>query len=349
MTEPTKRFSTGHYTGRAPLTAQGLGIDVPEGAWAMHVSMVSAPDGKLIAYDDAALPAAEAQTMMQQVLADLQLPGAVVHPGVGAMHLLIDLGRDTEDPDHGYRDWQPVVTAPPSVVLGQSIRDCLPLGDTQGERLQQLIADSAVALAGHEFNLARKEMGEAPVTHLWPWGLGFTPDLPSWTEAFGTSAAVLSPDPAVRGVARLAGLDSAQEPSTGSVKGDLIRLGADAAEAINHYDLVVVHADAPALAGLDGNVADKTAAIQLIDEHVIQPVEHALSARGEHRLMVTPLYATPADDRTDDTTPVPFVITGYKMNGVVPREVSEEAAEQCDLKVPYGHELMEFFLKSGVR
>ena len=65
--------------------------------------------------------------------------------------------------------------------------------------------------------------------------------------------------------------------------------------------------------------------------------------------MATPLYATPADDRTDHAMPVPFVITGYKMNGVVERPVTERAAAACDLNVEFGHELMEFFLKSGVR
>ncbi|MGB0766368.1 MAG: hypothetical protein ACPGYV_01510, partial [Phycisphaeraceae bacterium] len=123
----------------------------------------------------------------------------------------------------------------------------------------------------------------------------------------------------------------------------------DSIEAVDLYDLVIVHADAPALAGLDGNIANKVAAINLIDEHVLGPIGHALAARGEHRLMATPLYATPVDDRTDDPMPVPFVITGYKMQGVVERPVTEQAAEDSDLQVAFGHELMEFFLKSGVR
>jgi len=342
--DPAKR-----YTGRAPLTAKGLGINIPDGAWAMHLSLLSAPDGLVAGYDDDALPAAEAQTMIQELLANLDLPGAVVHPGVGAMHVLIDLGLDEDDPAAGYRDWSPVVSAPPSVILNKPIRDHLPRGDAPGERLQQLIANSAVALDNHEINQARIEMNEPPVTHLWPWALGQTPRLRPWSDRFGKTATVLSKDPSVRGLAELIGLDTSEPMNADTIKGELIRLGSDAVDAINMYDVVIVHADAPALAGLDGNVADKVHAIHLIDEHIIQPIEHALSARGDHRLMVTPLYATPADDRTDDPMPVPFVITGYKMAGVVPRKFTEEAAADCDLKVPYGHELMEFFLKSGVR
>lgn len=340
--DPSRR-----YTGPAPLTAAGLGIDVPQGAWAMHLSLISAPNGTLAAYDNQVLPTAEAQAIMQELLPRLDLPGAVIHPGVGAMHLLIDLGRD--EADDGLRDWSSVVSAPPSVIINQPIREHLPVGDRAGERLQHLIAQSAVALENHEINAARIEMNETPVTHLWPWGLGQTPTLKPWIEQFGKRAAVISPDPSVRGLAQLAGLDAIEPMGANTLLGGLIRMGADAVDAVSMYDLVIVHADTPALAGLDGNVADKVLAIHLTDEHVLKPVSQALSARGEHRLMATPLYATPADLRRDDPMPVPFVITGYKMAGVVPRAVTEASAEACDLKVPYGHELMEFFLKSGVR
>ncbi len=338
--DPLKR-----YTGRAPLTAVGLGIDVPQGAWAMHLSLIAAPSGDLVAYDDDALPAAEAQTLVQELLPQLELPGVVVHPTSGAMHLLIDHATDGD----GYRDWSPVVSAPPSMVMNRSIREFLPVGETQGERLQQLIAQSAVALENHEINQARLEMDETPVTHLWPWALGQLPTLKPWPKRFGKSAVLISRDPAVRGLAQLAGVDVIDPPAGESVEGGLIRMSSDSVQAVEQYDLVIVHADAPALAGLDGNVSDKVEAIHLIDEHVLQPLEHALSARGEHRLMCTPLYAVPTDDRTDVATPVPFVITGYKMAGVVERPVTEQAASTCDLQVEFGYELMEFFLKSGVR
>ena len=338
--DPMKR-----YTGRSPLTAIGLGIDVPTDAWAMHLSLLAAPAGDLVAYDDQALPAAEAQTLVQDLLPQLELPGVVVHPGLGAMHVLIDLFKDGDR----YRDWSPVVSAPPSVMMNRPIREHLPIGDAPGERLQQLIAQSAVALESHEINQARLEMDETPVTHLWPWGIGQVPVLKPWPQRFGKSAVLISRDPAVRGLAQLAGLDVIDPPAGESLEGGLIRLSSDSVEAVEQYDLVIVHADDPALAGLDGNVADKVEAIHLIDEHVLGPMEHALSARGEHRLMCTPLYATPTDDRTDVAEPVPFVITGYKMAGVVERPVTEAAAASCDLQVEYGHELMEFFLKSGVR
>ncbi|MEM9346338.1 MAG: hypothetical protein AAGB26_06960 [Planctomycetota bacterium] len=337
--------TTKRYTGQAPLTAKGLSLDLPESAWAMHLSLIAAPAGDLVAYDDTALPAAEAQALVEEMLPRLELTDFVVHSGPGAMHVLIDMAIEED----GFRDWAPVVSAPPSVMMNQPIREHLPIGDKPGEVLQQFIAQSAVALDNHEINHARLEMNETPVTHLWPWGIGQLPTLPPWQKRFGKSAVVISRDPSVRGLAQLAGLDVIDPPAGETMEGGLIRMSADSVESVEAYDLVLVHADEPALAGLDGNVSDKVEAIHLIDEHVLQPMEHALAARGEHRLMATPLYAIPCDDRAADPMPVPFVITGYKMQGVVERPVTEDAAATCDLQVEYGHELMEFFLKSGVR
>ena len=337
------------FPGRAPLVAAGLGIDQPKHAWAMNLSLISAPGGTLDAYDDAVLPAAEARAVIQDLLPGLGLPGAAVHPGPGAMHLLVDLGRDDDDAEGAFRDWRTVVAAPPSVILDQPIREHLPVGDVAGQRMQQFIAQSSVALESHEINTARKEMGEPPITHLWPWGLGLKPALRPWAKTFSQSAAILSSDPAVRGLGVLAGIDALDPPAGDSLEGQLVRLSADAVDAINLYDLVIVHTNAPQLAGLEGNAVEKAIALQLIDEHLLKPVAQALAARGEHRLMVTPLHATPADDRRDDPMPVPFVITGYKMNGIVPRGVTEAQAQACDLHVEFGNELMEYFLKSGVR
>lgn len=338
-----------HYPGQAPLVAAGLGLDQPDGAWAMNLSLLSAPAGTLDTYDDALLPAAEARALIRDLLPALEMPGVSIHPGPGAMHVMIDLAPDEEDPEGGYRDWRTVVAAPPDVIRHQPIREHLPVGDVAGERLQQLIAQSSVALQNHEINTARQEMGEPPITHLWPWGLGLRPALRPWAERFGKSAAILSSDPAVRGLGALAGLEVIDPLAGDSVEGTLIRLSADAVDAINRYELVIVHSNAPQQAGLEGNAADKAHAIQFIDQHLLQPVAQALAARGEHRLMATPLHATCADDARDLTMPVPFVITGYKMAGVVPRTVTEADAEASDLKVPFGHELMEYFLKSGVR
>ncbi|MEM9020208.1 MAG: hypothetical protein AAGC44_06550 [Planctomycetota bacterium] len=343
-----------HYPGNAPLRAVGLGIAVQPGDWVMNLSLLSAPGGLVGGFDRAVLPPAEARALLAGLVEQLDLGGATVHPTDDGLHLMVD-------PASLGRDWAELSTAPPSVLPGRTIRRMLPTGGKAGERLQSLIAQSEVFLQGHEMNQARAEMGEALVTHLWPWGQGQVASLPGWADGHGKSAVLLSQDPAVRGVAKSACLGWMAPDPGAAVKGederarhdpegDLVRLGCAAVEALDAVDVVVIDAHEAAQAGLDGHVANKIDAIELIDQHVLKPIELAITARGEdYRLLATPLYATLTDERRCESLPVPFVVTGYKMQGVVPRPVTEPAAEHADLRVDYGHELMEFFLKSGVR
>ena len=336
-----------YYPGNAPLRAVGLGLAVQPGDGVMTLSLLSAPGGVAGGFDQAVLPPAEARALLAGLVDHLDLGGAVVHPADGGLHVLVD-------PASLGRDWAELSTAPPSTVLGRAIRKLLPVGGEAGERMQSLIAQSEVYLHGHEINQAREEMGELRVTHLWPWGQGRVAPLPDWKQQHnGKSAVVLSADPAVRGVAKAAGvacIDAAHAAAATTDEGGLVRLGCDAVDALEQYDVVIVDAAAAALAGLDGHVANKIDAIELIDRHVLKPLDLALSARAEdYRLLATPLYATLTDEHRCETLAVPFVITGYKMQGVVARPVTEAAAAGADLKVGFGHELMEYFLKSGVR
>lgn len=343
-----------YYPGNAPLRAVGLELAVQPGDWVMNLSLLSAPGGVAGGFDQAVLPAAEARALFAGLADHLELHGALVHPADGGLHLLVD-------PATSGRDWSELSTAPPSTLHGRPIRKLLPVGGEAGERMQALIAQSEVYLRGHEINQAREEMGEPLVTHLWPWGQGQVAALPDWATLNGKSAVLMSADPAIRGVARSCGMACIDPtfvllPAGDSVDrvrdlgADLIRLGCAAVDAVEGFDLVIIDAAAAAWAGLDGHVANKIDAIELIDRHVLKPMDLALTARGEeYRLLTTPLYATLTDEQRCETLPVPFVITGYKMQGVVPRPVTEAAAAGADLKVGFGHELMEYFLKSGVR
>ena len=53
--------------------------------------------------------------------------------------------------------------------------------------------------------------------------------------------------------------------------------------------------------------------------------------------------------RKHDPTPVPFVMAGKKVKSVLKRPLTEANAQASDLHIPFGHELMEYFLHSGLR
>jgi 2,3-bisphosphoglycerate-independent phosphoglycerate mutase len=64
-------------------------------------------------------------------------------------------------------------------------------------------------------------------------------------------------------------------------------------------------------------------------------------------MLILPDHYTRIDTRKHDPTPVPFLIAGSGVRSVLGRRFTEAKANASDLHVPYGHELMEYFLQSG--
>lgn len=348
------------YPGHAPLHALGAALPIAEGDACFELSLLSVIDGVAQPTSALNIPDGEAETLIRGLLAEVDLPGAVVHPGQPTRlgtpaHLLID-------PASTGRDWAEVVTLRPDDIAGTPLRKAMPVGGAAGDRLCRFIEASAAHLADHELNHVRAEMGEPAITHLWPWGQGTLPPggkpVKPWIERFGKSAVVISPDPAVRGVATLAGLQATSPqpeedapPAEGDeLRASLLRLADCAAEAIEQHDLVIVHTDAPRHAAIEAGPADKAQAIELADTCLLGPVYRALATADEqHRLLVTPLHTTQLATRREAADPVPFLIAGHKITNVVPRPMTEPAMAEADLKVAFGHELMEFLLRSGIR
>ena len=51
------------------------------------------------------------------------------------------------------------------------------------------IAESEVLFTDHEINRTRLELGEAPATHVWPWGQGRKPQMETFEQRFGLRGA----------------------------------------------------------------------------------------------------------------------------------------------------------------
>ncbi|MEX2388508.1 MAG: hypothetical protein WD534_11565, partial [Phycisphaeraceae bacterium] len=65
------------------------------------------------------------------------------------------------------------------------------------------------------------------------------------------------------------------------------------------------------------------------------------------RLLLLPDHYTRVDTRKHDPTPVPFLMAGKRVRSLVQRPFTEAHANEADLHIPHGHELMEYFLLSG--
>jgi 2,3-bisphosphoglycerate-independent phosphoglycerate mutase len=121
--------------------------------------------------------------------------------------------------------------------------------------------------------------------------------------------------------------------------------GVATAEALDKYDLVFSHVEAPDEASHQADWKTKVAAIEHIDEFVVGPVLKKLKTFPEWRILVMPDHPTNISTRKHGYAPSPFCMAGTRVGGVVELPYSEKNAAASDLKLEQGHELMGYFLR----
>ncbi len=151
----------------------------------------------------------------------------------------------------------------------------------------------------------------------------------------------------VRGLAKLVGFDLIEVPgATGFVDTNYAGKGQAAIKALEEYDLVFIHIEAPDEAAHEGNLAMKTKAIEEVDKHIVGPVLQALERYESWRILVLPDHPTPVQGGAHSATPVPFAIAGPGVTSHLHLGFGESNAAKSGFRIENGCDLMEYFLKS---
>jgi len=323
-----------HYTGRAPLEAAAQNLNVDPSQWIFRCNLVTIIDAVMEDYSAGHIRNEEANKLidaLNQHLADDEL---TFYEGVSYRHLMTFSG-DCK-----------VKTTPPHDFLGRKTSGYQPKG--QGaKKLREIMDRAAEILADHEVNTVRTDLGENPANAIWLWGQGKMPRLPLFENRFGLSGAVITGVDLVRGLAGLIGWDIIEvDGATGYLDTNYAGKGAAAVEALDKYDLVFVHVEAPDEAGHNADPQAKIEALQQIDTHIVAPVLNRLKAEGDDwRILLLPDHPTPCTLRTHTRQAVPFALAGKNTAGIVDAPFTEQTAEEADLHIAKGCDLMEFFLK----
>jgi 2,3-bisphosphoglycerate-independent phosphoglycerate mutase len=216
-----------------------------------------------------------------------------------------------------------------------------------GDVLTGLIMQSHEVLRDHEINLTRRDLGENEATHIWLWGQGKAANVPSFESRFRKSGAMITAVDLLRGIANLLGWKNLDCPGITSYHDtDYAMQGRVTIDALDHYDIVCCHVEAPDEASHAANFSEKIESIEAIDRHVVGPVLQKLKTFPEWRMLVMPDHATQCSTRKHFAEPVPFAIAGAGMPGRENLQLpyTEIAAKSSDLHVAQGFDLMEYFL-----
>jgi 2,3-bisphosphoglycerate-independent phosphoglycerate mutase len=327
-----------YHTGRAPLEAAAQHIPLSPADWVFRCNLVTIVDGIMKDHSAGGITNAEAQRLIRDLARSLDLAGFEFHTGVSYRNLMIYRGDEPFD----------VKTKPPHEIPDEPAEKWLPTGKGSGI-LRDIIARSAELFAHHPVNQARRQTGYNSATHVWLWGQGHAPNMPTFKDRFGVDrAAMITGVDLLRGLAVLLGWEVVEvDGMTSFHDTDYPGQGAATAAALDKYDLVFSHIEAPDEASHQADWKTKVAAIEHIDKHIVGPVLEKLRTFPEWRIMVLPDHPTNIATRKHGYAPTPFCMAGTRVRSVVQKPYSERNAASSDLQIARGHELMEYFLRGG--
>lgn len=328
------------YSGRSPLEAASMGVDLGPGDIAFRLNLVTLLPhyGKLYMEDFSAghITTAEARELIATLQEELGGDEFQFYPGVSYRHLMVwKGGRDK------------LTFTPPHDLTHQSIEDHLPRGEG-AEVLIDLMTSAQMLFKGHPVNDRRMVADLAPANSIWLWGHGRAPRMETMKQKFGVSGAVISAVDLIKGIGVCAGLDVIVVPGATGYLDTNYRGKAEAAlQALESCDFVYLHVEAPDEASHSGNLRDKIAAIEAFDELVVGTVLAGLPALGDHRVLVLPDHPTPVRKMTHTLDPVPYILFGsageFPPVGKV-EGYGEKAALSTGMHLREGHAMMRRLL-----
>ena len=347
------------YTGRAPLEAAAQNLELGPNDWAFRCNLVCVEAGVMRDFSAGHISTEEAAAVLAEINADVaprwaeiapEIGGTVeFFPGVGYRNLMIfrpDSGSTaTEAPFDASTQ-----TAPPHDYADRSILDVLPQGKG-GAALRRLMELCAERLAASETNKKRIANGELPATQCWLWGQGTRPRLAPFAEKFGFGpGAMITAVDLLRGIARNLGWEVLEVPgATGYVDTDFAAKGRAAADALDRFDVVCVHVEAPDEAGHEGDVEKKVAALEAIDRLTLPPILEKLRTFENWRLLISPDHPTPVAIKTHSRGAVPWAIVGSDVAGDGFATYDETTGAASTRVFERGADLAKLFLKGNLQ
>lgn len=330
-----------YYSGRSPLEAGSIGIDMKPTDVSFRCNLVTLSDEEDYAqktmtdYCAGDISTAEAKELIKFIREKLGNEEFSFYSGVSYRHCLIW--------DKGTLDIGSLT--PPHDITGRKITDYLGVNEN-GKKLLDMMKKSYVLLKDHPVNKKREEKGLRPANSIWLWGEGVRKELTSFEEKYGLKGAMISAVDLLKGIGKFTGMKVIDvEGATGYID---TNFGGKAKAAIDSLksgsDFVYIHVEAPDECGHRFETENKVKSIELIDELILGPILKEFEGE-EIRVLICPDHPTPLALKTHTNAPVPYLIydSGRAEKGV--DNFCEESAEKMGNYVGAGHTLMERFLK----
>lgn len=188
-----------YYSGRSPLEALSIGVDMKPTDIAFRCNIVTVSDDEekygdktIIDHSSSEISTEDAAVLLKAVsdVLEKEYSGYQFYVGTSYRHLTIwDKGTVL-----------PLV--PPHDILGKKIGEYLP----QDKVLRDMMEKSYAILANHPINIERKQKGLNPANSIWFWGAGTRPALSDFEKKNGKKGVMVSAVDLLKGIAVGAGM-----------------------------------------------------------------------------------------------------------------------------------------------
>lgn len=329
-----------YYSGRSPLEALNIGVDMKDGDVAIRANIVTLSeeeenyeDKRILDHSSDEISTEDAAVLLEAVKKELQNEFFQFYVGTSYRHCLI------------WAKGHVVPLTPPHDIRGKEIKEYLP----KEQQLLDMQKKSYEILARHPLNEERRKKGLNPANSLWFWGAGTKPALSPFEEKFHKKGAMISAVDLLKGIA--VGTDMYNITVEGANGGLHTNYEGKAQAAVDAllkegYDFAYIHVEAPDEMGHQGSVEKKIKAIEYLDARVIAPVKEALDASGEdYRMLVLPDHPTPICVKTHTSNPVPYLLYDSRRQESHDWKYNEEEAAAAGKLVEKGHELMGYLFE----
>ena len=332
------------YTGRSPLEAVSMGIDIKDDDMIFRCNVVNITEDEenyedKIITDHSAdeISTEEAALLIKDVQKEFGNSFLNFYPGVSYRHALV-WAKGPQDHE----------LTPPHDILEKRIGDYLPKGEN-GKIIADMMKKSYDFLNNHPVNIERAKKGLKKANSIWIWGEGRKPRLESFEKLYGIKGSVISAVDLIKGIGICAGLKSIDvDGATGNIHTNFDgKAKACVDAALSGSDYVFIHMEAPDECGHRHEIDNKVKSIELIDEKVVGYIVSELKSKNiDFKMMILPDHPTPLALRTHTRDAVPYMIydSTQEINNNTD-SFTEENAAKSGIYIEKGYELIKRLIK----
>ncbi|MGN0585694.1 MAG: cofactor-independent phosphoglycerate mutase [Oscillospiraceae bacterium] len=330
------------YTGRSPLEAGSIGIDMKDDDISFRCNLVTVSDEDkfedktLVDYCADDISTAEAKILVEYLAEHFDNDEFKLYSGVSYRHCLIWHGGTL---DVG-------TLTPPHDITGRKVTEYVP-NHPNAAKLYDMMKKSIALLKDHPVNKDRIARGLRPANCIWLWGEGKRANLDSFMSCYGLKGSMISAVDLLKGIGKFSEMNVVNvDGATGYIDTNFSgKAEAAIKELENGQDFVYIHVEAPDECGHRHEIQNKVKSIELIDEKILGAVLPALEKYDDYKIMILPDHPTPLALKTHTNDPVPFLIYQKSKDNKGADTFNEKTAKESGVFIEKGPSIMKYFIE----